>query len=384
MTEHIQYVGNPYAEHYKDQRYIYARNIWDMIEFKGKIYFGGGNSSNLGPATNAGPVPIISYDPQTDSFATAFLTSEEQVDVFYIFNNALYVPGNDPKESWELGNLYKTVNGNVWLKKRTIPQGVHTLCLTFFDDLLFAGLGTAKGGAIAISKDYGDSWELHKYTGALRFYEFLNIGNRLYATGTIISNDFLKSYSRSDKIETVQVVEYTGQNTMIPRQDLDSDTLFPNTSLNESFPFCRITRSQNLGDKILYIGAHLHNDMQSTPFGLYVATSLDQKSISVEKILTNHNGKAWDTYKSANYVYVLTNKETEGKVETAVFRSNNLTEWEELFYFESTQIARSFTFYEGTFYFSLGCEIKNPQKWKAEELGEKTGGIIKLDLYSIE
>ncbi|QUL57177.1 hypothetical protein KDC22_12320 [Paenibacillus tritici] len=46
----------------------YARNVWDMQLFDGKIYLGHGNSSNNAPSSNAGPVPIYYWDLAQTSF----------------------------------------------------------------------------------------------------------------------------------------------------------------------------------------------------------------------------------------------------------------------------------------------------------------------------
>jgi len=382
MTEFIEYVGNPYAEHFKSPQQIYARNIWDMIEFQGKIYFGAGNSSNIGPATNAGPVPIIVYDPKTDLFSSSFVTSDEQVDAFYIFNNALYVPGHDPKEDWRWGNLYKTTDGQQWIKKRTIPFGVHTLCLATFDKQLFSGLGTAKGAAIAISDDLGDSWQFKPFPKSSRFYEFLQADNQLYAVGVLYSPALLESYNKSkNKQPLTQVVEYNRPTQFTQRYDLTARVLFPDTSLQHTnLNWYKITHPQNVNGKVLYIGAYPHNDIQSLPFGLYYSKSLRKDSISVKKIAIPNDAIPWDTYQTKNFVYVLTNRKQGEKTEVTILRSSDLEEWEELFYFDSTQLVRSFAFSQGTFYFSLGCEVENPRQWQASELQEQTGDILKIVL----
>ena len=53
VTSKVEILGNPYSELYKSGGYIYARNIWDMQVFSGKLYIGAGNSNNKGPAPNA-------------------------------------------------------------------------------------------------------------------------------------------------------------------------------------------------------------------------------------------------------------------------------------------------------------------------------------------
>ena len=77
-----QYLGNPYMKQYKNGEGVYARNIWDMQLFEDKIYIGAGNSSNEGPAQNAGRVYVVSLDPKTAKFKYEFKIAEEQIDIF--------------------------------------------------------------------------------------------------------------------------------------------------------------------------------------------------------------------------------------------------------------------------------------------------------------
>ncbi|MFH2124840.1 MAG: hypothetical protein ABIJ50_15330 [Pseudomonadota bacterium] len=380
ITQQLEYIGNPYSAIPKFKKNIYARNIWDMIAFQGKVYLGAGNSSNTGPSPNAGPVPVISYNPETNSFETVFTTSEEQIDVFYIFDNKLYIPGHDPRESWELGNLYSSDDGRQWQKKRTIPKAIHTYCLYYFKGKLFAGVGTKKGAGIAVSEDFGDSWkELSLFAPAGRFYQFLVADNRLYAIGALFPPAFLQSYKSKDNHPLTQVVEYQENGQFTTRDDLTSKQLFPDTTLDQNpLKFYKIIRSQNIKHKSIYIGAYLHNDHQAIPFGLYLTDSLKKNATSVRRITLPDNAVPWDTYKSENFVYVLTNRPKGQKMEVSVLRSSDLEHWEELFYFESPLVVRSFALLQGDFYFSLGSEIKDLRRWKADELKEQTGDLLKL------
>lgn len=54
---------------------------------------------------------------------------------------------------------------------------------------------------------------------------------------------------------------------------------------------------------------------------------------------------------------------------------NDLTVWDELFYFKSISFARSFELLNGDFYFGIGCEIDDPKNWHQNELAPNTGNI---------
>lgn len=151
MTDLLEKLGNPYQFKYSRGASIYARNIWTMKAYQGKIYLGAGNSANGGPAPNAGPVPIISLDPQTKQFTTEWQVPDEQIDVYRILSDGLlYIPGHDPKEGWELGNFYRKKKDGSWEKVRTMPDGVHNYDVAYFNGKLFTC-----GYGVGISSDWG-------------------------------------------------------------------------------------------------------------------------------------------------------------------------------------------------------------------------------------
>ncbi|MDH5523377.1 MAG: hypothetical protein OEY01_05230 [Desulfobulbaceae bacterium] len=383
LSQHIEHLGNPYSSRYPKPEQTYARNIWDMIGFKGKIYLGAGNSSNNGPSPNAGPVPVMAYEPATKSFSSPFTTNEEQIDQFYLFDDVLYLPGHDPQENWNLGNLYLTSDGRKWQKKRTIPFAVHTYCLHLFQGQLFAGLGTANGAAIASSDNLGLNWDLSLFKATRRFNNFLEVNQRLYAADLIAGDAYRKALEQHGAKPTPSIFEYAGPQQFTPRPDLTNRELFPDTSPDRHQTY-KIMRPRSLGDKALYLGGYAHNDHQFIPFGLYLAESLAKDDIRVKKIRLADNALPWDIHQSTQYVYVLANRKMGDQFEVSVYRSDNLDEWQELFFFSAPTFARSFTLAEGIFYFSLGGEIADPRHWKPEELAEQTGEILKLDLFSVQ
>ena len=105
---------------------------------------------------------------------------------YYVFDGELYLPGHDPRESWELGNLYRLAIGKKWHKLRTIPHAIHTYALAFDKGILYAGLGsTTRQGkpisSVAASTDTGLSWHWSPLSGR-RIHAFLHVAGRLYAT----------------------------------------------------------------------------------------------------------------------------------------------------------------------------------------------------------
>lgn len=164
----------------------YARSVWDLQEYKGRIYVGCGDWN-----MNRGPITIWSFDPATRSnsveFTKEFVVQDESVDLFRVYGDTLYVPGTDPQESWEWGNLY-TKRGGVWEKMRTIPNGLHTFDVAEWNGSFFVACGTESGGQIYRSEDSGQHWTacerahpMARYQG--RFWGLLPMGHELLIAG---------------------------------------------------------------------------------------------------------------------------------------------------------------------------------------------------------
>jgi len=154
--------GNPGRIMYPDNSIVYARNVWDMQVFDGRLYFGMGNSNNSGPVPNAKGGQIWSYDPKGNWFKVEFEADEEQVDRFRILNGKLVVPGHDPTDSWEYGNWYR-LEPTGWKKHRNIPGGIHCYDMIYFNGKMFAALGTKPHSEfVMMSEDDGKTWEPNK------------------------------------------------------------------------------------------------------------------------------------------------------------------------------------------------------------------------------
>lgn len=355
-------IGNPYIEKYKDGEKIYARNIWDMQFFDGKIYLGGGNSSNEGPAQNAGRVPLFSLDPKTDKFSYEYEIAEEQIDLLKIYNNALFIPGHDATQKWDFGNIYKKENDK-WNKYRTLPNALHVYDLVVKDKQIFTAIGLNKYGAVFISDMNANKWE-ELEQGSGRVYSFLEVGNELFATKTFKPYDI-------KKLSVTQWIE--SRRTFSARFDLNAYKIFPDTKFeNKSI---KIVKPIKFDEKdSFYIGAYKHNDHQNIPFGLFKA-SISKNNIEAKKIELPKGFIPRDIIKRNNNLYLLVNKNQEIKV--LEFSKNSFDKYKELISFSYDSFARSFEEANGCFYFGIGSEINDTKNWNISELKEETGNILK-------
>ncbi|TAN68540.1 MAG: hypothetical protein EPN17_08790 [Methylobacter sp.] len=380
LTDRIEVLGNPYQSKYKDGAYVYARNIWDMQSYQGSIYLGAGNSSNNGPAQNAGPVPIIKFDPVTQKFIQEGVVDDEQIDVYHVVNGELYTPGHDPKESWKLGNFYHRDNNGVWVKYRNIPSAIHTYSLAGYKEKLFGSLNlNDDGAAVSISEDKGKTWTVTSI-GRSRVYGFLDVANSLYAIKRFPSLIQWEDEMTIDEHELYNpVYEFKEPNSFIPRKDITPEIFFPNTKLNDN-KTTKIVRPLTVGEKGVYIGAYTHNDHQFLPFGVYIATSLAKGHVQVDKIPIPDQFKAWDLLFKEGYLYILTSQQNGDGVNIKVLRStvDDLLNLSEVLDFTAHTFARSFEILDNDFYFGLGSEVENSKQWRQEELKPETGQILRI------
>jgi len=366
ITVYIKSIGIPYKNIYEYGEEIYARNVWDMHAYKGLLYIGAGNYSNSSPAPNAGSVPIISYDPKANTFTTEGKVDDEQIDCFRVLNDVLYIPGIDAIQNHQYGNYYFK-KSNIWIKRRVIPKAIHIFDMMFFDNKLFAGISTPNGAAVATSVDNGNKWSIVNLGKKQRVYSLLKVQDKLYAFKQFKVDQDLK---RGD----FSVAEYR-DGSFYPREDLKEGLLFPAKNRNRK-KIIRISRSETLDDKAVYLAAYYYNN----PFCFFVATSLEREKVLVEQIKISSLYIPRDLIIRDDIVYFLCSKKVGKRFMNIVLKStkDNLTQPKELFYFESSAFARSFEYLNGNFYFGLGCDVKNKKRWKQKELKVNTGKIVKV------
>lgn len=345
----------------------YAKNIWDFQIWENKIYVGTGNSSNEGPETNAGPIPIISLNPQTKQYSEEPITlpdgtvktavDEEQIEVFRILDNMLVIPGHDSTEAQTLGNFYvKEATG--WKKYRNIPSGIHVYDMISFQGKWFAALGVGSDTYVVLSStDQGKTWQgvpgmLTTPTAHIgRIHRFFSMNNKLYV------NEFAGMY------------EYNGSG-FNPASIAIQDAMFPNwTGYKYSWPwtpipesalpyigkpvYARMERLVNFNSQYVYVGADYINDHQWISQGLYKAPSMT----AATKITLPNNALPWDILVRGNTSYVLADIKINNTNHTnVVYKTTDLNTWTEVLRFSADTFARSFEELDGYFYFGLGSD----------------------------
>jgi hypothetical protein len=386
VTDTLVDLGVPYADRYPDGERIYARNPWDLQAFAGHLYLAAGNSSNLGPAVNAGPVPVLRLDPATGKIEQVFQIDDEQIDRYFVFADRLYIPGHDPKESWELGNLYRMDPTGQWTKHRTIPHAIHTYALAKFDGKLFAGIGTVENtdagqkgrSAVCISEDDGQTWTQIKL-GHERIHALIEVAGKLFAVESLRDAASRKQWEKYLKQPMRSVFEYDGRGGFTPRDDLFFEQLLPDLDQTGwHFNHAKLVKPVSFGAATVCIGAACANDHQYLPAGVFVIESLDVGAVRIRRAQLPQDAMPWDLLIHDGQVFVLASLNLNGQTTNVIYRSPDAAQWHEVLRFRTPTFARSFAWLDGAWYIALGSRIANPQIWSQRELHPDTGRLFRI------
>ena len=146
VTTTLTYLGNPTQGQYANNTDgVFARNMWSVTTYSSKLYLGNGNANNTGPAPNAGPAHVWSFNPTTMVFTDEFATHDYEFQMFRNYNGTAVIPGLNAMAPF-VGAFYYHQPGVGWFEQRTIPSNIHLYDLIF--PLPNTGLLTAGSGGL--------------------------------------------------------------------------------------------------------------------------------------------------------------------------------------------------------------------------------------------
>ena len=383
--------------------FAYARNIWDMHLFGNRIYIGYGSwaNSSVSGAVNRGPIPIIAIDTAADQFvredvyvnANDVLThrpngaDDEQLWIFREINGTdgvcrLYAHGTDARgtvgapsaEGWDWGNYYIRQTDGTWLKKPTIPGGIHVLDIISFNGKLYTGIGgnSEIDGSVGImySSDDGETWSApENLTNTARNYTLIAWRESLYAFGGDSARRVTSGVQPQTRLRG-RVIDANNSTT-------DSTTvlgIFSEVLDDTRYIIRKYAFIGNLIAFILYKQGET-NDSWESPAGLHYASSFSTTSTISIVSLPNPSAEAIDIISRNNdtFAYILANVKNGNNYTVIVYKTVNLTNFETVCSFRFDTFARSFEEHNGNFYFGMGTMDGEPGT-----LSELSGTIIKI------
>jgi hypothetical protein len=324
----------------------YARNVWDLQSYGGKLFIGHGNSANVGPERNAGPIALLSYDPAAEAFATELTAPDEQIDRFEIFDDgSLWTGTHDPRGSGVMPGAYR-LSGGGWVRHGTMPASVlHVYDVQRFEGAIYAAGGD---GRVYRSADQGTSWTQVMDPSVwmlLRIHELFVFDGRLYAASYALCGDQTKN--RLYRMNPVtRLFELDTRTTR--------DTMFPGYGGDPCVDAPRMVRPTPAGSSLVYIGATIDNDHQWIPKHLYRSSDPGR---AATRIGLPEGQVPYDLLVDGPHTYVLTaERRAPGDYEVRVLASTDLVSWTEIVSLRHTTFARSFERLGGDWYFGLGTD----------------------------
>ena len=389
----LEYVGMPTIERYPDAANLaLARTVWDLQAWQGQLYIGSGYSGNSGPAANAGPVDVWSFDPESGLFVNHLTVDDEQIDRYCVLPDGLYIPGHDATESWEYGNIYFE-RGSGWQKLRTLPNAVHVYDVAAFEGLFIAvganlvrtGEEIYGGGAWYISSDGGGTWHvgLTPNTGysskigfdkekpdVVRFTELFEFDDCLYVSGWQMPRIYRFAdgsfvYADVNLFPDLVSSEGTPCQQLPPTasgfvtDDTDELAWIEIAMRNEPCLSARVASNVVFNGELVYIGAQMWRDHDWISFGLYATRKMEDGFIR-RLSLADPSEQLRDLLVVGDRLLVLAAQELEdGSWRTRVYCTMDLNEWGILKQFTSDASGFSIEELGGFIYLGLGGDTES-------------------------
>lgn len=349
-------IGNPNLERFpnNDSKDRYARSVWDMHYYNGRVYIGSGDILR-----NRGPIDVWSFETKGKevSFKKEITVDEEQVHRFIDYAGKLFIPGYDAQESWDFGNLY-IKDGGVWQKLRTIPHGLHICDVALFNRNLYVYMTSDGYSGILESCDMGQTW---KYV--MKGYH----DDRLAGFGPMVPlKDFLLIMGRTDN--TPCVYKYGDrkiERLLIP--------LFPSSNTQRK-NFGRLVRFK---DGVLYAPVYLGFLDSQCP--LFFLNDFEYGAVIIEQFREDN---VRDIVVRDKRCYVLTASAQEDECKGSIYSSSDLESWTKRAEFSVPALPYSFELLNGVFYVGLGHRFLI-DKWRSKEEGwaedDESGSIWRIE-----
>jgi hypothetical protein len=347
--EMIQCLGNPMANDRKKGR---ARNVWDLQAFEGKIYLGGGSTTE-----NAGPIHVWTYLPASSQFQKEYTVQEEAIELYRVFGGNLYIPAADPRHG-DSNKFYQRTDGK-WTSVSGGPDLAHVRDLYWHNGKL-VGVGNSRqpehtGAFVSLDGvlqaataptilTWSDNWfyALFEYQGilfapSLRFNPIRDVASILTFNDALNWFEINEAYTTSDFLPLSDEYTLATMRLWLP-VEYKGALVYPVKT------YCVYKRC--------------YHELYLRSYGLFVKASLNSAPVSVNF----PSGVGEDVLVRDGVLYALANQRTvTDNYVIYVYRTTEPTEaWQEVLHFSCTNKARSFELLDNRFYFGLGHEADEP------------------------
>ena len=292
-----------------------------MRFFKDAIYIGCGDYR-----ANAGPILVISFtkDCNKISLRPEYIVDEEAIDVFRVYDNTLYVPGIDPRQS----GSYYFKRYKRWSKHRTIPETIHVLDIAVFDNEIFTLIRSSGIGIARKSSDNGKTWKPITQGSANQNFgtSLIPINDKLLIVGRchffVYENGTASKYKLKEPIVESKRIEY-----------------FKGGALSIPVLLYRLGQIDGFFEK--QVPLFFMNNFNKGP--KYIP-EFNKEGVFVRDIVIQNN---------VCYVMAVNDYSKEG-YKTIIKSSGDLSTWKKIAEFTVPALPYSFELLNGEFYVGLG------------------------------
>ena len=331
-----EYLGNIMMGSYPDDsaQMVFARNVWDMQTYRGKVYFGGGDYD-----ANMGPCDIYCYDSQTGKIdKSASALPDEQIARFVTADHTVFLPITDNIGSGK-GGYFKLENG-VWQCCRYIDGALHCFDMVKYAGRYFAGIGLDYGdnlnSAIKASVDgihfdnvdiYRDGRKARVDSDSFgRCYDLFTYGSGLYAYYRADTGDYFNGLYR-----------YDGESN---RFEFISTMFLPLNCRNSYENYLTVQSKFEFGGKMFFINNCV---ICTDDFAAYTTLALP------------HGAVARDGWVRFGKMYITAAvQKGDGRYDNYVFAVDSSGGVEEIICFTAAGYCVSFEYCEDCFLFAIG------------------------------
>ena len=318
----LEVVADPLGPWRADPSEAFARNIWDLQAWDGRIYMGYGDA-----VVNTGPTKVFAYDPVSGKVVHETTVDEEAIFSYRVFGERLYMPGVDAvglpdgalyvrdADGWTALHLDDVVHA---FDVAVLPDRT---CVVVQDtqDVLF-------GGAVLCSGDGGASWDRYS-TESWRARSFFDLGGRLFVSSLV------SGVRRVDADRTTPVA------FEIPGVGDNRDVV--------------VTNAVNCGDDLAFI-AQRHQGATAEVLGLFRATMDESEDITVTPVALDDVTRLFVV---DDRCHAMTNHPLRcGRYQVTIYESEDARAWSRRLSFVVPAFARSAEVLDGQLYVGLGCE----------------------------
>ena len=314
-------VGEPLGAWRATSEQAYARNLWDLQTYRGRLYLGYGDA-----ITNTGPTDVIAFDPARRAFEHETTLPEEAILTYHVFGDRLVVPGVDAVDSDD-GALY--IRDAAGWTRIPLPQAAHALDVAVRGaEICVVVQDRQAGGVVRCTGDTGATWRTYP-TASWRAVSLFELGGELYVS----SHD-----SGVRRVDGGRVA------FVIPGVTDDGNVL--------------VRHPTGCGDEVVFMAVRVryeHDSAQVDALGLFRASAGPGGAIAVARI--ELPGTPADVFAHDGRCYAVTNHPRGDAFDVAIHESTDNRTWRPRASFTADAMARSGELLGGYFYVGLGCEL---------------------------